>query len=196
MKLFEPIKIRNTVFKNRIVMSPMGTGFGIRNDNASRYYEERARGGAGTIVFAGMLPNALVNDKFARDFYNWIGLPVQKYGAKIGPQLWYGNQYPSFLGKGVLPEYVAPSAGYPLGAKPMFSFFVDTQCYCRELTVAEIKDIIKTYVAAAVKTKEIGFDFVEMHGCHGHNLAHQFFSPLDNRRTDEYGGRFRRENAL
>ena len=188
MKLFEPITIRKTVFKNRILMAGMGTGLGIRNENSRRHYEERARGGAGAIVFAGMLPDALTDDKFAQQFYEWVGAPVQKFGTKIGPELWYGNQYPSFWGKGIMPEYVAPSPGFPAGAKAMLSFFNDTQCYCRELTIVEIKDVIKTYVAAAVKTKEIGFDFVEMHGCHGHNLAHQFFSPLDNRRTDEYGG--------
>jgi len=188
MKLFEPITIRKTIFKNRILMSGMGTGLGIRNENSRRHYEERARGGAGAIVFAGMLPDALTDDNFAQQFYQWVGAPVQKFGTKIGPQLWYGNQYPSFLGKGFLPEYIAPSAGYPAGAKPMLNFFNDTQCYCRELKIAEIKNVIRTYVKAAVKTKEIGFDFVEMHGCHGHNLPHQFFSPLDNRRMDAYGG--------
>jgi len=64
----------------------------------------------------------------------------------------------------------------------------EAQAYCRELTVIEIKDIVSRYAAAAKKAKEVGFDFVEMHGCHGHNLPHQFFSPIDNRRSDGYGG--------
>lgn len=188
MKLFEPITINGMTVKNRIVMPGMGVGFGIRNSRAQAYYEERAKGGVGLMVVAGIMPDALADDQFARGFHEWIAKPVQKYGTKIGPQLWYGNQYPSFWKGGIIPDYVAPSAGSPPGARMMLSFFQDTQCYCRELTIAEIKDIISRYVAASVKAKEVGFDFIEMHGCHGHILPHQFFSPVDNRRKDEYGG--------
>ena len=51
--LFEPTKIGNIKLKNRIAMSAMGTGFanhdGTASDRIIRYYEERAKGGAGLI---------------------------------------------------------------------------------------------------------------------------------------------------
>ena len=57
----------------------------------------------------------------------------------------------------------------------------------KELTKSEIKIIIGEFVNAALRTKEAGFDGVEIHSAHGY-LLNQFFSPLTNKRTDEYGG--------
>jgi 2,4-dienoyl-CoA reductase-like NADH-dependent reductase (Old Yellow Enzyme family) len=36
---------------------------------------------------------------------------------------------------------------------------------------------------------EAGFELAEIHGAHGY-LLHSFYSPLSNKRTDEYGGSF------
>lgn len=188
MKLFEPIKVCGMTIKNRIIMPGMGTNLGIRNETARGYYEARARGGVGAIVIAGIMPDAMIDKNFAKEFYRWIGEPIQKYDVKVGPQLWFGNQYPGFWKEGVLPDYIAPSPGFPPGAKAMQYFYQDTHCYCREISKEEINDIIDRFVSAAIAAKEVGFDFVELHACHGHNLPHQFFSPIDNRRTDEYGG--------
>ncbi|CAE7233526.1 unnamed protein product, partial [Rhizoctonia solani] len=49
------------------------------------------------------------------------------------------------------------------------------------------------YVDAIERCKKIGFDFVEIHGAHGY-LIHSFYSPISNKRTDEYGGSL--ENRL
>jgi NADPH-dependent 2,4-dienoyl-CoA reductase/sulfur reductase-like enzyme len=56
-----------------------------------------------------------------------------------------------------------------------------------ELTEPEIADIIEDYAKAAGLASEAGFDFVEVHGAHGY-LPSNFLSPLDNRRSDRYGG--------
>jgi len=63
----------------------------------------------------------------------------------------------------------------------------------RELTRDELQTIREAFAAAARRAKEAGFDMVEIHGAHGF-LLNQFFSPLTNRREDEYGGSF--ENRL
>ena len=57
----------------------------------------------------------------------------------------------------------------------------------RELTVPEIKELVKKYGDAAQRAKEAGFDIVNIHMAHGY-LINQFLSPMTNKRTDEYGG--------
>jgi 2,4-dienoyl-CoA reductase-like NADH-dependent reductase (Old Yellow Enzyme family) len=59
----------------------------------------------------------------------------------------------------------------------------------RALTIAEIHQLTQDFVAAAVRAVKIGFDVIELHAAHGY-LFHQFYSPLANQRTDEYGGEF------
>lgn len=56
----------------------------------------------------------------------------------------------------------------------------------RQLTHQEINVIIESFQSASLR-KEAGFDGVEIHSAHGYFL-NQFFSPLTNKRTDEYGG--------
>ncbi|MGA8857182.1 MAG: NADH:flavin oxidoreductase [Candidatus Bathyarchaeia archaeon] len=57
----------------------------------------------------------------------------------------------------------------------------------RELTRSEIEALVEEFAVAAERAIKAGFDGVELHGAHGF-LLNQFFSPLLNKRTDEYGG--------
>jgi 2,4-dienoyl-CoA reductase-like NADH-dependent reductase (Old Yellow Enzyme family) len=57
----------------------------------------------------------------------------------------------------------------------------------RELTKAEILEIIARFARTASIVHKAGFAGVQVHGAHGY-LISQFLSPLTNRRTDEYGG--------
>lgn len=63
----------------------------------------------------------------------------------------------------------------------------------RELTVEEIKSIEELYAAAAVRAVKAGYDGMEIHCAHAY-LLNQFYSPITNKRTDEYGGSL--ENRL
>jgi NADH:flavin oxidoreductases, Old Yellow Enzyme family len=57
----------------------------------------------------------------------------------------------------------------------------------RELGIDEIDRIVEGFANAARRVREAGFDGVEIHSAHGY-LLNQFFSPLSNKRQDEYGG--------
>lgn len=91
---------------------------------------------------------------------------------------------PVLLEKNIVPHSVAPSACEP-------AYFAGGKV--RELTHDEIKGLEKDFVNAAVRAKAAGFDGVELHASHGY-LLQQFFSPVTNKRTDEYGGTF--ENRM
>jgi 2,4-dienoyl-CoA reductase-like NADH-dependent reductase (Old Yellow Enzyme family) len=57
----------------------------------------------------------------------------------------------------------------------------------RKLTKSEIEGLVEEFALAAERASKAGFDGVELHGAHGF-LLNQFFSPLLNKREDEYGG--------
>lgn len=63
----------------------------------------------------------------------------------------------------------------------------------REMTRDDINEMSCKFAAAALRVKKAGFDGVEIHSAHGY-LFNQFYSPITNHRTDEYGGS--RENRL
>jgi 2,4-dienoyl-CoA reductase-like NADH-dependent reductase (Old Yellow Enzyme family) len=57
----------------------------------------------------------------------------------------------------------------------------------RKLTRSGIEGLVEEFAVAAERAIKAGFDGVELHGAHGF-LLNQFFSPLLNKRGDEYGG--------
>ena len=64
-----------------------------------------------------------------------------------------------------------------------------------EIARSEIKEIVAHYRAAAEVCAAAGFDGVEPHGAHGY-LLNQFFSPVQNKRTDEFGGEMENRKRL
>ncbi|GAB3281978.1 NADH:flavin oxidoreductase/NADH oxidase [Parasphingorhabdus pacifica] len=59
----------------------------------------------------------------------------------------------------------------------------------RPLDEDEVAAFPERFAAAARRATDAGFDVIELHFAHGY-LAHQFYSPLVNDRTDRYGGEF------
>ena len=60
-------------------------------------------------------------------------------------------------------------------------------------TTAEVKELIKDYVAAAQIAWEAGADFVDVKHCHGY-LLHEFLAAYS--RPDEYGGSFENRTRI
>ena len=188
MKLFEPIKLGNVEIKNRIVMPGMETNLGDENGNVTpqiiEYYKHRAKGGTGLIIVEGVF-----FDKIGRGTLNMLSIESSKqikglkqlaevihtYGAKVLGQLYHaGIQSTSFLtGEQIVGPSNIPSKVIGVIPQPM--------------TKKMIKDVVKGYAEASARLQKAGFDGVEVHAGHGY-LLNQFFSPLFNDRTDEYGG--------
>lgn len=177
--LFTPFKIKGLKIKNRIVMAPMQLSLGFRSQRARAFYLERARGGVGTIILPATAVDILSSDEawgksgalasFQQGLSSLVA-DIHDTGTKIGIQLWHGFYFPAGL-TGVQGELIVPSATGD----------------ARELKAAEIGTIVSKFAAAAASAKEAGMDFVDIHGAHAY-LLHRFFSPLDNQRSDKYGG--------
>jgi NADPH2 dehydrogenase len=59
----------------------------------------------------------------------------------------------------------------------------------RTLETEEIYQLVDDFALASKRAVKAGFDGVELHGAHGY-LLNQFWSPLFNKREDEFGGSF------
>ncbi|HQG31373.1 MAG TPA: FAD-dependent oxidoreductase [Deltaproteobacteria bacterium] len=183
-RLFSPIAIQGMELKNRIVMLPMSTGFtepdNTTGDRFINFYTERAKGGAGLIVipFTPMSDGApiepgLFDDRFLPGVSR-LTSEIHSYGAKAAAQLIIS--YIVIL-HGGLPEIVGPS--------PVFNKILRT--VPRELTRDEIRLIVSAFGDAARRSREGGFDAVEVLVGGGY-ILNRFLSPIGNERKDEYGG--------
>ncbi len=196
-KLYTPVKINQLELKNRVVMSPMSIGHTVEGfimDDVVEFYRRRAMGGVGLIVFANMQwdkvrynPNhgaMLTDEKFIPSLKKLTDA-IHEGGSKVFAQLMHRGRCAnraSIQGE----QAVAPS---PIPGR--FTHFEMP----RELTREEIKEFVEWQAEAAVIAKKAGFDGIEIETNSGY-LYGQFWSPLTNHRTDEYGGSLENRNRF
>jgi len=197
--LFEPLTLRGITFRNRVFVSPMcqySAEDGLPDDWHLVHLGSRAVGGAALVLTEATavspegrispVDTGLWNDEQAAAFRR-ITRFIRAHGAVPGIQLAHAGRKAStrkpWLGGGPLGANEHPWQTVAPSAIP----FADGYPAPRALTVREIDDVVAQWVAAARRARDAEFDVIELHMAHGY-LAHQFLSPLSNRRTDEYGG--------
>lgn len=206
--LFSPLHIGKTEFKNRLAISPMcmySATDGFATNFHLTHLGSRAVGGFGLIMqeATAVSPEGRITYK---DLGIWKDehLPklkeivnyVQKENALIGIQLAHAGRKashrPPFEGrKEIKPteengwQTVAPS---PLP-------FHESENPPLALDKKGIEKIKSNFVEATKRARKIGYDVVEIHAAHGY-LLHEFYSPLSNKRIDEYGGSFQNRIRL
>lgn len=177
--------------KNRIFKSAMSESLGTHDHAPSAaletLYQAFALGGSGIVVTGNVMIDrralgepanvVLEDDRHMDAFKRWA-----QAGKQNNTSLWMqlnhpGKQSPMFLSK----EPVAPSA-IPLSGS--YRRFFNTP---RALTETEIQDLVNRFAKAAALAEKAGFHGVQIHAAHGY-LISQFFSPIHNQRTDQYGG--------
>jgi 2,4-dienoyl-CoA reductase-like NADH-dependent reductase (Old Yellow Enzyme family)/thioredoxin reductase len=186
--LFSPIRIKGLTLANRAVMPAMGTGLseegGWVGEALLAYFRRQASSGAGLIFTevtavheAGMSsPSQLSawDDRFIPGLKR-LAETIHGAGGKAAVQLHHpGRESGWLLSQGrAVSASATPSAVHRKAG--------------REMTLAEIEEMVRAFGSAAVRAREAGFDAVEVHGAHGYLLA-QFLSPRSNVRQDAYGG--------
>ncbi|OLE53237.1 MAG: FMN reductase [Acidobacteria bacterium 13_1_20CM_3_53_8] len=189
--LFEPLKFRNLVVKNRILRSSISGRFdnydGSGTQTRINWEEKFARGGAGAIIssfvavsVAGRhVPNyATIHRDEQIPFWRAVGEKVHEYDCKYILQLNHAGRQMDFKGVDNLEMPTLSSTG----TTEPFSGFL-----CRAMTAAEIQSVIGQLAEAARRVREAGLDGIELHGANGY-LITQFLSSGINNRKDEYGG--------
>ena len=84
-------------------------------------------------------------------------------------------------------DHPLESGNWPLVSASPIPYLEGVSQVPRELSNADMKEIIRQFEKSTQLADEAGFDMLEVHMAHGYLLA-SFISPLTNRRTDEYGG--------
>ncbi len=188
--LFSSITIGKTTFKNRIIAAPSGLSQSLAPNNSMRHdgavsYGVRARGGAAAVT----LNESLWDMKYGRahdcqiDMSNEENLrPLHQFTDYVHFFNSLASMEITHCGQWTLPEYnggrnpKGPSAKVNANGK-----IVD------EIKISEIDYFIENYVKSVVMAKRAGFDMALIHGGHSWLLM-QFLSPMENHRTDEFGG--------
>ncbi|UCD83879.1 MAG: NADH:flavin oxidoreductase [Deltaproteobacteria bacterium] len=200
--LFTPIKLRKKEIKNRLSKTASGetcaSKDGFITDDYVNWYKKFARGGLGLIHSGAVYTResgkivpfqpGLDNDDKIPGFRK-TAEEVHKYDCLFLAQLNHPGRH-LVPGPGLIPgkdikdiEVVAPS---PVRSRA-------TMIMPRELTTAEIEEIIQSFTDAGCRAEEAGLDGVEIHGAHGF-LISSFISMRTNKRTDKFGGSL--ENRL
>lgn len=191
--LFQPLTLRHKTLRNRIVFGAHTANMsanGLPGERHRGYYEERARGGAAMIVVEPVPVHrtaVLTRGNFlhATDeivpHFRKVTDAVHAHGAAICHQLYHVGQHGDF-DNSYEPNW-SPS-GLP-------SFHDSDGSHA--MTEAEIEEIIESFVQAARRAQESGFDGIELFAAYN-AIIDQFWLPFNNRRDDRWGGSF--ENRM
>lgn len=186
--LLQPYKLKHLTLRNRLMSTSHEPGYsedGLPKDRYRLYHVEKAKGGIALTMIGG---STVVSPDSPQAFGNLMGYKdeivpwlkrltddVHEHGAAVMIQLTHLGRRTNWNKADWLPV-LAPS----LVREPAHRAFPK---------IAEdfdIRRVVRDYGAAAERCKEGGVDGIELE-TYGHFLD-QFWSPITNKRTDEYGG--------
>lgn len=187
---YEPLKLGPITLPNRFIkaganenMSKQG-----RPTRAMRlHHEELVKGGVGMTTMAYVavekdgrtLPDQVWIHDDAMPDLRAVTQAVHDAGGKISAQLTHAG---SFVTGVFVPRRLQSSVS---GFNP--AGLLRGNMFRRAMTERDMDRMVNLFVIAAERCYDAGFDAVEIHMGHGY-LLNQFLSPLDNQRTDVYGG--------
>lgn len=207
--LLSPLKMGDLELPNRVVMAPMTRGRAgpsyTANELMAQYYSQRAS--SGLIITEGTHTSIVARGWYeAGEIYTdahaqgWKDVTdaVHAKGGRIFCQLWHTGrashssfrkgmeEYPGDLSLSVAPSAVMRSSHSGKQKYTPEKGDVDIETP-RALTLDEIKALPEEFRNAAQKSKDAGFDGVEVHCANGY-LFDEFLQSCSNFRKDEYGG--------
>ena len=187
------MKINRLEIKNPVVLAPMGSNKcidGYVTEELIEQYVRRTEGGyAGLMI----LEHSYVHDN-GKASAGMMGISDDRYleGLKNLVDKIHESETPVFAqinhaGSSTTEEISGfkvkgPSAVVNPAARPD----IEKKSMPEEMIAEDILKLQDAYTEATIRARKAGFDGVEIHSAHGY-LLNQFFSPLTNKRDDEYG---------
>ena len=185
--LTSEFSINSVTVKNRFVFQPHFTSFGQEDGAPSEvhraYYEERAAGGAGLIIFesqavhpTGRISRYAVNAWQTENIsaYKSIVDSVHFHGTKIFSQLTHSG-----------PDTLMPRPSLMWGPSQLAES--PTTYPVKAMEKEDIEELIQYFAQSAKNMVEAGFDGIEVKIAHD-GVLRAFASPFLNQRSDAYGG--------
>jgi 2,4-dienoyl-CoA reductase-like NADH-dependent reductase (Old Yellow Enzyme family) len=162
---FGPIKVKNRVVRSATSFLETNE-FGHPTTRLLDLYSEMGDGGVGTIITGMYDSGLLLDDETFRDedmeAYRKVPQVIHQYGTAAIQQISH--------------------RGSQIGASSDESLYS-----LNRLSDLEIEQLIQQFVKNIDRSRQVGFDGVQLHGAHGYLLS-EFLSPAQNRRTDKWGG--------
>lgn len=213
-KLFDPIELQGLRLKNRVVSLPVFTGYALPDARVSplmiEHYRRLAKSGAAVVT----VPNVAVaengrtsersllidHDRYIEGLGR-LAAVIREHGALACVQLNHAGRYavtdspllPSAMDSSEIKENISTlknfMESFPFAKRfGLTSHFAKmTAGWTRQMSAADIENIITMFGDAACRAFQAGFDMVELHGASGYLIA-QFLSARTNRRTSPWGG--------
>ncbi|KAF8445571.1 NADH:flavin oxidoreductase 2 [Boletus edulis BED1] len=209
--LFQPLTIKDVVFKNRIWVSPMcqySSDHGHATDWHLVHLGGFASRGVGAIMVeaTAVVPEGRISPEDMGIWANSHIEPLKRIvnfahaqGTVIGIQLAHAGRKASTYAPWVHTNAAGTHRGDRYAAErkengwpddvygPTSVPFSDLYPLPKPMSGSDLIHVEDAFVSAVDRCKKVGFDFVEVHAAHGY-LLHEFLSPLSNSRTDAYGG--------
>jgi mycofactocin system FadH/OYE family oxidoreductase 2 len=188
--LFTPLRVGGLTLRNRIYSSGHAEALaedGKPGPRLRAYHEAKARGGCALTIIGGSTSvhpsspasawNMIANhDDAIIPAYRAVAEAVHRHGCLLFSQL-------THLGRRAQSDH---ESWHVLLAPSQIPEAVHREVP-HELEPEQIAMLVRAFGDAARRCREGGLDGVELSFAHNH-LVDQFWSPLFNRRTDEYGG--------
>lgn len=197
LTLFQPLKMRSLELHNRFVVSPM-CQYSADNGHLTDYHlvhlGQFALSGAGLVFVEATAtePRGRISPQDSglwqdsqieplRRIVNYVHSQNSKAAIQIAHAGRKATTLAPWIG-GSAKKAVADEnhGGWPndvVGPSPIP--FAEDHADVKELSVDDIRGLVKGFAQTAVRAVKAGFDIIEIHGAHGY-LISEFLSPLSN----------------
>ena len=199
--LFQPYTLKGITLRNRIAVPPMCQYMAVdgqANDWHLSHYAGMARGGAGLVIVeaTAVAPEGRItpgctgiwNDDLAQAFVPVVKA-IKAAGSVPGIQIAHAGRKASANRPWEGDDHIAEgdARGWQTIAPSAIAFGGGLPKVPRAMDLDDIARVRQNFVDAAVRAREVGFEWLELHFAHGY-LAQSFFSAHSNQRDDIYGG--------
>ncbi|HWS73614.1 MAG TPA: NADH:flavin oxidoreductase [Quisquiliibacterium sp.] len=183
---------RGPAMKNRFMLAPL-TNFqshadGTLSDDEYNWLVKRATGGFGLTMTCAAHVQAN-----GQGFQGQLGIWSDKHLAGL-ERFAKGIRAQGSVSSVQL-HHAGLRANPQASGLPAVAPWDDADSGARALSTGEVEQLVEDFIVAALRAERAGFDGVELHGAHGYLLC-EFLDPVNNQRSDRYGGSFENRSRV